>query len=44
MTSGLELTPLDADTVDMQSNYDVVQTLTDGKSRVYQAGRYFDAW
>jgi anthranilate 1,2-dioxygenase small subunit len=42
MTSGLEVTPVDADTVDMQSNYVVVQTLTDGESRVYQAGRYFD--
>ena len=42
MTSGLELAPVDADTVDMQSNYVVVQTLTDGESRIYQAGRYFD--
>jgi anthranilate 1,2-dioxygenase small subunit len=42
MTSGLELTPVDADTVAMQSNYVVVQTLNDGESRVYQAGRYFD--
>jgi anthranilate 1,2-dioxygenase small subunit len=42
LTSGLELTPVDADTVEMQSNYVVVQTLTDGESRVYQAGRYFD--
>jgi anthranilate 1,2-dioxygenase small subunit len=42
LTSGLELTPIDADTVEMQSNYVVVQTLTDGDSRVYQAGRYFD--
>jgi anthranilate 1,2-dioxygenase small subunit len=42
MTSGLELAQVDADTVDMQSNYVVVQTLTDGDSRVYQAGRYFD--
>ena len=42
MTSGLELTPVDADSVDMQSNYVVVQTLTDGESRIYQAGRYFD--
>ena len=33
---------LDADTVEMQSNYVVVQTLTDGESQVYQAGRYFD--
>jgi anthranilate 1,2-dioxygenase small subunit len=42
MTSGLEFAQVDADTVDMQSNYLVVQTLTDGESRVYQAGRYFD--
>jgi anthranilate 1,2-dioxygenase small subunit len=42
MTSGLELTPVDADSVDMQSNYVVVQTLTDGESRIYQAGRYLD--
>jgi len=42
MTSGLEFKQIDADTVDMQSNYVVVQTLTDGESRVYQAGRYFD--
>jgi anthranilate 1,2-dioxygenase small subunit len=42
ITSGLELAPVDADTVDIQSNYVVVQTLTDGESRIYQAGRYFD--
>jgi anthranilate 1,2-dioxygenase small subunit len=42
LTSGLEFTSVDADTLDMQSNYVVIQTLTDGESRVYQAGRYFD--
>jgi anthranilate 1,2-dioxygenase small subunit len=42
MTSGLELAQIGADTIKMQSNYVVVQTLTDGESRVYQAGRYFD--
>jgi anthranilate 1,2-dioxygenase small subunit len=42
MTSGLEFKQIDADTIDMQSNYVVVQTLTDGESRVYQAGRYLD--
>jgi anthranilate 1,2-dioxygenase small subunit len=42
MTSGLELATIDAETVEMQSNYVVVQTLTDGESRIYQAGRYFD--
>lgn len=42
MISGLEFTRIDANTVDMKSNYVVVQTLNDGESRVYQAGRYFD--
>jgi anthranilate 1,2-dioxygenase small subunit len=42
MTSGMEFARIDADTVDMQSNYIVVQTLTDGESRLYQAGRYYD--
>jgi anthranilate 1,2-dioxygenase small subunit len=42
MTSGLEFEQVDKNTIDMQSNYVVVQTLTDGESRVYQAGRYFD--
>jgi anthranilate 1,2-dioxygenase small subunit len=42
MTSGLEFTQIDMRTVDMQSNYLVVQTLSDGESRVFQAGRYFD--
>jgi anthranilate 1,2-dioxygenase small subunit len=28
--------------VDIQSNYVVVQTLTDGESRIYQVGRYLD--
>ena len=42
MTSGLEFKQVDADTIEMQSNYVVVQTLTDGESRIYQAGRYFD--
>jgi anthranilate 1,2-dioxygenase small subunit len=42
MTSGLEFTQVDADTVDMQSNYVVIQTLTNGESTVYQAGRYCD--
>ena len=42
MTSGLEFKLVDKDTVEMQSNYVVVQTLTDGESRIYQAGRYFD--
>ena len=42
MTSGLEYQQVDADSIDMQSHYVVVQTLTDGESRVYQAGRYID--
>jgi anthranilate 1,2-dioxygenase small subunit len=42
LTSGLEFRRIDDATVEMQSNYVVVQTLTDGESRVYQAGRYFD--
>ena len=41
-TSGLELVQVDGDTIEMQSNYVVVQTLTNGESRVYQAGRYVD--
>ena len=39
MTSGLEFTRIDVQTIDMQSNYVVVQTLSDGESRVFQAGR-----
>jgi len=42
MTSGLEFIRVDQNTVDMQSSYLVVQTLTDGETRLYQAGRYFD--
>jgi anthranilate 1,2-dioxygenase small subunit len=42
MTSGLTLTPVDADTVDAESSYVVVQTRTDGESFIYQAGRYLD--
>ncbi|MDM0012968.1 anthranilate 1,2-dioxygenase small subunit AndAd [Variovorax sp. J22P168] len=42
MTSGLQLTHVDEDTVDAQSSYVVVQTRTNGESFVYQAGRYLD--
>jgi len=42
MTSGLEITSVDSDTIETQSNYVVVQTLADGESRIYQIGRYFD--
>ncbi len=41
-TSGLVITPIDADTVDACSSYVVVQTRTNGESFVYQAGRYED--
>ena len=42
MTSGLVITPVDADTVSAESSYVVVQTRTNGESFVYQAGRYLD--
>jgi len=42
MTSGLQLREIDADTVETESSYVVVQTLQDGESFVYQAGRYLD--
>lgn len=42
MTSGLVITPVDADTVQAESSYVVVQTRTNGESFVYQAGRYLD--
>jgi len=42
LTSGLEFTRIDGQTIDMQSNYVVVQTLGDGESRLFQAGRYLD--
>jgi anthranilate 1,2-dioxygenase small subunit len=42
MTSGLEFTSVDSDIIDLQSNYVVIQTLANGESGVYQAGRYFD--
>jgi anthranilate 1,2-dioxygenase small subunit len=42
LTSGLEFTSVDSHTIDLQSNYVVIQTLTNGDSEVYQAGRYFD--
>lgn len=41
MTSGLIVTPVDDDTVDMTASYVVVQT-RDGMSEIYQAGRYVD--
>ena len=42
MTSGLVITPVDADTVTAESSYVVIQTRTNGESFVFQAGRYID--
>lgn len=42
MTSGLTVKAVDADTVEAESSYVVVQTRTNGESFVYQAGRYLD--
>ncbi|MPQ59077.1 anthranilate 1,2-dioxygenase small subunit AndAd [Duganella sp. FT27W] len=42
MTSGMQMRVIDADTVETESSYVVVQTLQDGESFVYQAGRYLD--
>jgi anthranilate 1,2-dioxygenase small subunit len=42
LTSGLEFSQIDGSTIEMQSNYVLVQTLPGGESRVYQAGRYVD--
>jgi len=42
MTSGLQLRSIDADTVETESSYVVIQTLQDGESFVYQVGRYLD--
>jgi anthranilate 1,2-dioxygenase small subunit len=42
MTSGLTVLEHSADEVRTESSYVVVQTLTNGESFVYQAGRYLD--
>ena len=42
MTSGLQIKRIDADTMETESSYVVIQTLQDGESFVYQAGRYLD--
>ncbi|MFM0227391.1 anthranilate 1,2-dioxygenase small subunit AndAd [Paraburkholderia dipogonis] len=42
MTSGLTVLEQSADEVRTESSYIVVQTLTNGESFVYQAGRYLD--
>jgi anthranilate 1,2-dioxygenase small subunit len=42
MTSGLTIRQIDANTVESESSYVVIQTRTNGESFVYQAGRYLD--
>jgi anthranilate 1,2-dioxygenase small subunit len=42
MTSGLTILEQSADEVRTESSYVVVQTLTNGESFIYQAGRYLD--
>lgn len=42
MTSGLAFKALDDNTVEAESSYVVIQTLQNGESFVYQAGRYLD--
>ena len=42
MTSGLQIRRIDEDTIETDSSYVVVQTLQNGESAVYQAGRYLD--
>jgi len=42
MTSGLVLKAIDSDSVEAESSYVVVQTLQNGESFIYQAGRYVD--
>ncbi len=42
LTSGLTIKSASADAVTMESNYVVLQTLQDGETRVYQAGKYID--
>jgi anthranilate 1,2-dioxygenase small subunit len=42
MTSGLTILEQSADEVRTESSYIVVQTLTNGESFIYQAGRYLD--
>ncbi|MFL9925370.1 aromatic-ring-hydroxylating dioxygenase subunit beta [Herbaspirillum lusitanum] len=42
MTSGLIFKEVDAETVEAESSYVVIQTLQNGESFVYQAGRYMD--
>lgn len=42
MTSGLTILEQSKDEVRTESSYIVVQTLTNGESSIYQAGRYLD--
>jgi len=42
MTSGLIFKSVDDSTVEAESSYVVIQTLQNGESFVYQAGRYLD--
>ena len=42
MTSGMLLRSIDENTVESESSYVVIQTLQNGESTVYQAGRYLD--
>ena len=42
MTSGLLIKSAAPDAVEIESNYLVLQTLQDGETRVYQAGKYID--
>ena len=43
LVSGARILARDDDVVKMQSNYVVFQTLQDGETHVYQAGRYLDS-
>ena len=40
--SGLQVEPVDADTIDLRCNYLVINSNQIGQSLVYQTGRYFD--
>jgi anthranilate 1,2-dioxygenase small subunit len=42
LTSGLQFTKVDDETVEATSSYAVVQTRSEGDSFIYQAGRYLD--
>lgn len=42
LTSGLSVTAIGPDSATMSANYVIIQTLADGESHIYQAGRYHD--